>query len=99
VIVGGCYSALFGLCSGLLSLIWVLQKLQVAIGESLMVLNCSVFFLVVVVGVFCAQVCWVVVFWVLFWVWVVVLGLFGCCSGCGCVFSTWLLTVSYWLLI
>ena len=25
-------------------------------------------------------------FRVLFWVWVVVLGLFGCCSGCGSVF-------------
>jgi len=38
-----------------------------------------VFFLVVVVSVLCVQVRWVVVFWVLFFVWVVVLGLFGCC--------------------
>jgi hypothetical protein len=72
----------------LLSLIWVLQKLQVAIGESLMVLNCIVFFLVVVVGVLCAQVLWAVAYLASFWVLVVFWGLFGCC--CGCVFSTWL---------
>jgi hypothetical protein len=43
-------------------------------------------FLLVVVGVFCAQVGWGVVFWGLFLFWVVGLGLFGCCCSCGRVF-------------
>jgi len=48
------------------------------------------FLLVVIVSVLCAQFLWAVVFWVLFWGWVVVWGLSGCSSGCGCIFSTWL---------
>ena len=36
----------------------------------------------------------VIVFWGLFLGWVVVWGLFGCCCGCGSVFSIWLWPVS-----
>jgi hypothetical protein len=39
--------------------------------------------LVVVVVVLFAQDLRVIVFWVLFWVSVVISGLFGCCCGCG----------------
>ena len=34
-----------------------------------------------------------VCFWFGLWFW----GLFGCSSGCGCVFSTWLWQQNYWL--
>jgi hypothetical protein len=57
----------------------------------------EVSFLVVVVGVLFAQDLRVVVFWVLFCVCVVVLGLFGSCCGCGSVFTSWLSNVRYWL--
>ena len=53
--------------------------------------------MVVVVGVLCAQPFFLVVFWGLFLVWVVVWGLFGRSSGCGCVFSTWLWHKTNWL--
>jgi len=45
------------------------------------------FCLVVVVEVLCAQVLSAFGFLVLFWVWVVDLGLFGCCSGCDEIYS------------
>jgi len=45
------------------------------------------FVLVVVLGVLCTQVLYALGFLVLFCVWVVDLGLLGCCSGCDEVFS------------
>jgi hypothetical protein len=44
-------------------------------------LAASLAFLLVVVGGFCAQVCWWVGFWVLFYVWFGFCGLFGCSSS------------------
>jgi hypothetical protein len=58
---------------------------------------CCLGLMFVVVSVLCVQVFFLAVFWVLFWICIVLWGLFGRSSGCGSVFLTWLWHQTYWL--